>query len=80
MPKGMSEAEEKLLWIKRWNTIKNYLNDQIAAPDNNDCCYGTLEQVRWLVNSLENITELGEDLIKKEKPNEDYNVDKLFDN
>lgn len=48
--------EQRDLWIKRWNTIKNYIVDEMAEPDCDDEEFSTLARIQSLMDTVE-VTE-----------------------
>jgi hypothetical protein len=51
------EQRERELWIKRWNTMKNWLAEEIEKDYHDDCCYGTLNMVQNAMSVVEGMTE-----------------------
>lgn len=50
---GMDPEEERKLWVKRWNTLKNFVIDMQDAGDRSNPEIGTLSQIEGLMDTLE---------------------------
>jgi hypothetical protein len=50
---GMDAEEERDLWIKRWNTVKNFVIDNQQDGDRSNPEIGTLLEVEALMETLE---------------------------
>jgi hypothetical protein len=51
------EQREKELWIKRWNTMKNWVDAEAENIDNANCCTGTLILVKRAMEAVEEMTD-----------------------
>lgn len=48
---------ENELWLKRWNTLKNFLNAEMQDPDYGDCCHATMQHLDNAMQLIEQMTD-----------------------
>ena len=41
------------IWLKRWNTLKNYINAQIGDPDLDDPVHATITELAGIMDRIE---------------------------